>query len=53
VFRKGKRNDMVDSMTQVLRYLRDCGLAQNDDEVRAEDNERVMHRPRRKALYPC
>jgi phage terminase large subunit-like protein len=53
VFPKGKRDDLVDSMTQALRYLRDCGMAFNDEEVVAEENERVTHRPRpRKALYP-
>jgi hypothetical protein len=29
-------------------------LAKTDKEVRAENNERVRHRPKpRKALYPC
>jgi predicted phage terminase large subunit-like protein len=53
VFPKGKHDDLVDSMTQALKYLRDVGLAQNDDEARAEENERVMHRSRPKAPYPC
>jgi hypothetical protein len=44
---------LVDSMTQAPKYLRDDGMAQNDEEVVTEENERVMHRPRpRKALYP-
>jgi predicted phage terminase large subunit-like protein len=54
-FPKGKHDDLVDSMTQGLRYLRDCGLAQNDEEVSAEENERVTHdarRFRKRALYP-
>jgi hypothetical protein len=53
---KGKHDDLVDSMTQGLRYLRDVGMAQNDEEVVAEENERVTHsarRFRRSALYPC
>lgn len=56
VFPKGKRDDLVDSMTQALRYVRDCGLAQGDDEVRAKENERVTFQARRlrsKAPYPC
>jgi hypothetical protein len=43
-------------MTQGLRYLRDNGMAQNDEEVVAEENERVTHdarRFKRSALYPC
>jgi hypothetical protein len=40
-------------MTQALKYLRDVGLAQTDEETRDEENERVTHRPRPKALYPC
>jgi predicted phage terminase large subunit-like protein len=53
-FPKGKHDDLVDSMTMALRYLRDVGMAQNDEEVRDEENDRVTHRPRpRKSLYPC
>jgi predicted phage terminase large subunit-like protein len=53
-FPKGKHDDLVDSMTMALRYLRDNGMAQNDEEARAEEDERVTHRPRpRKSLYPC
>lgn len=39
-----------------LRFLRDSGLAQNDEEVLAEENEAVTHHARRfkrSALYPC
>ena len=55
VFPKGKRDDAVDSMTQALRYLRDVGLAQNDQETRDAEQEAVTHDSRRytrKALYP-
>jgi predicted phage terminase large subunit-like protein len=54
-FPKGKHDDLVDSMTQGLRYLRDVGMAQNDEEVRSEENDRVTHdarRFRKRALYP-
>jgi predicted phage terminase large subunit-like protein len=55
-FPKGKHDELVDSMTQALRYLRDVGMAQNDEETATEDNERVTHSARRfkrSALYPC
>lgn len=51
-FPKGKFDDLTDSATQAIKHLRDIGLAQTDEEVVAEDRERVMHKPRRKALYP-
>lgn len=51
-FPKGKYDDLTDSATQAIKHLRDVGLAQTDEEVTAEEHERVMHRPRRKALYP-
>lgn len=53
VFPKGKYDDLTDSMTQAIKYLRDNGLAQTDEEVHAEDNERVRHKPQLKNLYPC
>jgi predicted phage terminase large subunit-like protein len=52
-FPKGKYDDLVDSSTQALKYLRDVGEAQTNEEVFAAKIETVMRRPRRKALYPC
>ena len=52
VFPKGKYKDLTDSSTQAIKHLRDCGLAQTDEETRAVDAVRVMHRPQPKALYP-
>jgi predicted phage terminase large subunit-like protein len=57
MFPKGKRDDLVDALSQGLRYLRDCGLAQGDEEVKAQEQEEATwrsgkFRPRR-ALYPC
>jgi predicted phage terminase large subunit-like protein len=55
-FPKSKHDDLVDSMTMALRFLRDVGMARNDEEARAEEAERVTHdarRYRRKAIYPC
>ena len=52
IFPKGKHDDLVDSVTQALSYLRSVDLAQTDEEARDEENERVTHRsgPRRE-LY--
>lgn len=52
IFPRGKHDDLVDSTTQALRYLRDTGLAKSDEEDISEIRERVLHRPRRKSLYP-
>jgi hypothetical protein len=32
-------------MTQALKHLRGVGIAQTDEDVRDEDNERITHRP--------
>ncbi len=52
IFPKGKYDDLVDSTTQALRYLRDSGLAQTDIEVGHAERERVTHKSRIKPLYP-
>ena len=52
MFPRARHDDVVDSMTQALNYLRGVGLAQTQEEVHHEERERVMHRPRVKALYP-
>jgi hypothetical protein len=52
-FPKSKHDDLVDSMSQALQYLRDVGLAQTDEEERYVALEGVMHKPRLKPLYPC
>ena len=51
-FPRGRYDDLTDSTVQALRYLRDAGLAQTDDEAVAEERERGMHRSQPKALYP-
>jgi hypothetical protein len=48
----GKYDDLTDSATQALKYLRDVGLAQTDEEERNAEIGTVMHRPRLKNLYP-
>jgi hypothetical protein len=38
---------------QGLKYLRDVGLAQTDEEEHHTDIGTVMHKSRSRALYPC
>ncbi len=52
VFPKGRHDDCTDSATQALKYLRDAGLAQTEEEVRFAETERGMLRPKQRALYP-
>jgi predicted phage terminase large subunit-like protein len=51
-FPKGRYDDLTDSTTQAISYLRSVGLARTDAEVAAERAEATRHR-RRRALYPC
>lgn len=51
MFPKGKRDDMHDSMTQALSWMRRQGLISHDFEIAAELKEQMMHRPQQKALY--
>jgi hypothetical protein len=53
VFPFGKTDDLTDTMSQALKYLRDVGLAETDHEVHYAAIEGVMHKPRLKPLYPC
>jgi hypothetical protein len=43
---ENKHDDLVDSMTHALKHLRDNSLAQTDEEVVAEENERMRVMPR-------
>src|SRR5215472_17146780 len=54
-FPMGRYDDLTDSSTQALKFLRDVGLAQTDAEKAEAERETVMHRPGRRlsALYPC
>ena len=52
MFPKSRHDDLTDSMTQALNYLRGVGLAQTDLELNAVERERVTHKPQVKALYP-
>jgi predicted phage terminase large subunit-like protein len=53
IFPAGRYDDLTDSSTQALKYLRDVGLAQSDKEAHEEEIGTVMHRPRPPRLYPC
>lgn len=52
IFPKGKNDDLVDSSTQAIKFLRDNGLLQTDDETRAEIDESLMPPKQKPALYP-
>ena len=52
VFPKGQHDDLTDSATQAVRYLRDAGLLRTDEEVRLTTEASLMHRSKPKALYP-
>jgi predicted phage terminase large subunit-like protein len=47
-----RHDDLTDSATQALRYLRDAGLLESDEERRVGDYERSQAKPRMKSLYP-
>lgn len=51
-FPYGKHDDLVDSMTQAIRFARDAGLLQSDEERSYLEHERLTARPRQHALYP-
>ncbi len=51
VFPKGSHDDLVDSMSQALRYLRDQGFALNREESAMESAEETSY-DRRMALRP-
>lgn len=48
VFPKGKYDDLTDSTTQALSYLRDVGLLQTDHEIKQAIDEAITHRGRQK-----
>jgi phage terminase large subunit-like protein len=51
VFPKGKYDDGVDSMTQALRWLRERGMLQRQDEIAAQINFEGSWRPKNKPAY--
>jgi predicted phage terminase large subunit-like protein len=53
VFPKGSHDDLVDSTTMALRYLRDIGIALTREEARSEIAELYRYRKPLGAIYPC
>ncbi len=53
IFPYGTNDDLYDTVTQVMKHLRDNGLLRSDEERRAQELEAVRHKgaPKR-ALYP-
>lgn len=51
-FPRHKFNDLTDSATQALKYLRESGLLQTNAEVNEAERQRRLHRPQSRALYP-
>src|SRR5262249_2356092 len=53
-FPKGRFDDLVDSTTQAILFLRSTGFARTDAEIAAERAEATrLRRPRLARLYPC
>jgi len=52
VFPKGSKDDLVDSMTMALRYLRDHGFALRREESEYDMEEEVRYKSRLGAIYP-
>jgi len=52
VFPKGKYDDLTDSTTQAINYLRSIGLATSDIEHDAFEYEGVRHKRKLEPLYP-
>jgi predicted phage terminase large subunit-like protein len=52
VFPTHKYDDLTDSSTQAVKYLRDSGMAPTDEEVLYEQQEAVTLKPKQKVLYP-
>lgn len=52
-FPVGRYDDLTDSVTQSMKYLRDTGMLRTDEEARHEEMQGVMHRPKPRSIYPC
>lgn len=52
-FPKGKHDDLVDTVSQALRHLRDIGLLIRGPEWTADIQESMQHRSGNKPLYPA
>jgi predicted phage terminase large subunit-like protein len=52
MFPHGRFDDLTDTASMALNYLRAVGEARTDVEVKADEIGGVMHKPRTAALYP-
>ena len=52
IFPRGTHDDLVDTVSQALRYLRDAGFALMREEYSHEVVDELMFKPRQGALYP-
>lgn len=52
IFPKGSHDDLVDTTSQALRYLRDSGILIRREEQAADEVEELAYRPRSVPLYP-
>jgi predicted phage terminase large subunit-like protein len=50
---KGRYDDLTDSASMAINFLRGQGFARTDGEVAAEREEETRPRSRLAALYPC
>jgi predicted phage terminase large subunit-like protein len=50
-FPKGRFDDLTDSTTQAINYLRRLGYAQSDDEIGAAETSAATPRPKLRPLY--
>ena len=53
MFPRGRYDDLTDTTSMALNYLRSVGEARTDVEVKADEIGTVMHKPRLRAIYPC
>ena len=51
-FPKGSRDDLVDTTSMALRYLRDIGLLMRREEQAIDEAEEMRYRSREEPLYP-
>lgn len=53
IFPKGSKDDLVDTTTQALRWLRDCGFALRREEQSQVVEDEMLYREQTQSLYPC
>lgn len=52
VFPRGSHEDLVDTLSQALRWLRDSGVLQRSEEYAFDAHEEMVYKGRPKPLYP-